>query len=82
MIKVEVIDDFSLEKFHELKNIQRKSRNEEGRLYRGDVFECTEGMADYLQGNNRLNRAFVKIIEIIPEKIKKQTKSKKTIAKK
>ena len=66
MIKVEVIEGFTLAKFNELQNIQRKSATEEGRLFKGDIFECTPEMAEYLQGNNKLNRAFVKVIEVIP----------------
>ena len=34
----------------------------------GDCFECDEKMADYLTGNNSINRAVVKLIEVIPEK--------------
>lgn len=95
MVKVEVIEEFTLGRFDELKNIQRKSREEKGRLFVGDIFECDKELANYLMGENALKRAFVKVIEIIPEEIKevkeektkkttakKETKSKKTIAKK
>lgn len=69
MIKVEVInDDFTLERFDELKNIQRKSREEKGKLFIGDTFECTKEMVDYLTGNNPLNKVVVKVIEVEPEK--------------
>ena len=71
MVKVEVIiDNFSLKKFSELKNIVRKkeSKNKQGFLYEGDTFECSKEMADYLTGNNPLNLQVVKVIEIIPEK--------------
>lgn len=68
MIKVKVIEEFHLGKFNELKNIQRISQNENGKLFVGDIFECTEDMAKYLLGENALKRAFVEIIEIIPEK--------------
>lgn len=78
MIKVEVIEEFTLGKFDELKNIQRKNKNTEGRLYVGDIFECNQDMADYLTGENKLNRAFVKVIEVIPEEKLKKTE-KKTI---
>lgn len=90
MFKVEVLEEFTLGRFDELKNIQRKAREEKGKLFVGDIFECTEELADYLIKNNSLGRAFVRIIEVIPEKekqeikapIKKEIKSKKTIAKK
>ena len=68
MIKVEVTEDFTLEKFNELKNIIRKTKEQEGKLFIGDIFECDEKMADYLTGNNPINRAVVKVIEVIPEK--------------
>lgn len=89
MIKVEVIENFTLGKFNELINIERVSRNEPGKLYKGDKFTCTKDMADYLMGGNATGRPFVKIIEIIPEKAeikeeknielpKKPNKKKKT----
>lgn len=72
MIKVEVKQDFSLERFDELENIIRKnpSKNEKGKLYLGDIFDCTEEMCDYLTGNNAINKAVVEIIEVIPKKEK------------
>lgn len=90
MVKVEVIENFSLSKFNELKNIVRKSIGKEGYLFTGDIFECNEELADYLMGNNSLNKVVVKVIEIIPEKEKttkkttrqKATSSRKNIAKK
>ena len=68
MVKVEVIETFTLGQYNLLKNIQRKSASEEGKLFVGDVFECDENMAKYLTGDNSLKRPFVKVIEVIPEK--------------
>ena len=69
MIKVEVVnEDFTLERFGELKNIVRKNKEEKGKLFKGDVFECSEELCDYLSGNNPLKKAVVKIIEVEPEK--------------
>lgn len=92
MVKVEVLEDFTLKRFDELKNIQRKSKEQKGRLFAEDIFECTEELAAYLTKNNLLGRAFVRVIEVIPQEenkskttkttTKKETKSKKTIAKK
>lgn len=76
MIKVKVIEEFTLQKFDELKNITRKGKEQEGKLFIGDIFECDEKMADYLTGNNPINRAVVKVIEVIPEK--ENTKKKTT----
>ena len=87
MIKVEVTEDFTLEKFNELKNIIRKTKEQEGKLFIGDIFECDEKMADYLTGNNPINRAVVKVIEVIPEKENTEKKTttrrrKKSVAQK
>lgn len=83
MFKVEVLEEFTLGRFDELKNIQRKAREEKGKLFVGDIFECDQEMADYLLKDNALKRAFVRVVEIIPEKEFKKPKSvRKTIAKK
>lgn len=88
MIKCEVLENFNLKRFNELKNLTRKNKDVEGKLYEGDTFECSEAMADYLTGNNMLNKAFVKVIEVekkikeakiveeTEEKPKKETKKK------
>ena len=69
MIKVEVLKEFTLGRFNELKNLERKSKknSKEGSLYVGDTFECDEEMANYLGGNNDYNNSFIRIIEIIPD---------------
>ena len=68
MIKVEVIEEFTLKDFNKLKNIERKNMKEQGRLYVGDVFECDKTMADYLLGDNPLKKPVVKVLEIEPLK--------------
>ena len=68
MVKVKVIEDFTLQEFDKLKNIIRKGKEQKGKLFIGDIFACDEKMADYLTGNNSINRAVVKVIEVIPEK--------------
>ena len=70
MIKVIVTEDFTLGRFNELKNIERANtnKNEDGRLYINDKFECNEDMYEYLTIKNNEHRAFIKIIEIIPDK--------------
>ena len=67
MIKCEVIKEFTLKKFDELKNIKRRRIDTKGRLYEGDTFECTKEMADYLMGDNKDKQVVVKVIEIVPE---------------
>lgn len=66
MIKCEVIKDFTLGKFDELKNVKRRNvnRNKHKELYIGDTFECDEKMAKYLLGDNPKNDKVVKIIEM------------------
>lgn len=86
MIKVKVIQDFHLGKFNELKNIIRANYNkrELGKLYINDTFECTEEMAEYLMGKNATKRAFVKVVEILPEEKEKKIENieKKSIVRK
>jgi len=71
MVKVKVIDNFSLGKFNELKNIVRANPNQdlEGRLFKGDIFECTEEMAEYLTKTNAQGKPFVEVVEIILNKL-------------
>ena len=89
MIKVEVIESFTLERFNELKNIERVGQDTKNKLNVGDKFECAKELADYLLGDNKLKRPFVRVIEIIPvetptlnemdvKKSKKTTKKKST----
>ena len=68
MIRCEVIKDFTLEKFGELEDIERKKLSTKGKLYVGDTFKCTKEMADYLMGKNSKGNVVVKVIEVIPEK--------------
>lgn len=68
MVKVEVIEKFTLKEFGKLKNITRGTANDKyGELYITDTFECDEEMAKYLTGNNALNKVVVKVIEVEPE---------------
>lgn len=66
MIKVEVVESFTLGRFNELENVVRKGTDVKGLLNVGDTFECKQDLADYLLGGNKLNKAFVKVIEVIP----------------
>ena len=89
MIKCIVTEDFTLKDFAKLNNIIRKSRNVEGKLFIGDTFECDEAMADYLTGNNPLNKKVVEVVEvkikeakIIEEPIEEKKATKKKTTKK
>ena len=70
MIKCEVVKEFTLSRFDELKNINRKRIDTKGKLYVGDTFECNKEMVDYLMGNNKDKQVVVKVIEVEPKKIK------------
>jgi len=77
MVKVKVIENFSLKEFDKIVNLKRASTGENGKLKVNDEFECTEEMAKYLLGENKYNKPYIEIIEIEPkEKIKKTTKKK------
>ena len=78
LIKVEVIEEFTLERFNEITNIQRRNKDQYGRLYVGDTFECEKELAEYLTGGNALKKVVVKVIEVIP---KKEPKIEKPIEK-
>ena len=79
MIKVEVVKEFTLGKFDELKNIKRAdvNKDEKGWLYVNDTFECSEEMVKYLTGDNKNNVVVVRVLEVIPEPKKEQPEIKK-----
>lgn len=68
MVRLETIEEFTLQDFGKLKDIVRKGKDTEGRLFVGDTFVCDENMQYYLLGNNALNKTVAKVIEVIPEK--------------
>lgn len=76
MIKCEVIEDFTLGKYNELKNITRRNKSKDGKLYVGDTFECEQEMAKYLTGDNPLKKAVVKVIEVKVKEAKFEEMSK------
>jgi len=81
MFKCEVIKEFTLEDYKELKNIVRADKEEKGKLFVGDTFECDEKMVDYLTGNNLSKITVVNVLEEIVEKNEKpvnKTTTKKT----
>jgi len=67
MIKVEAIENFTLEKFNQLENVKKVKTRKGNEFGVGDTFNCTEKMVDYLTGNNALNKTVVKVIEVEPE---------------
>lgn len=76
MVKVEAIEEFTLKKFNELKNIKRADKDEKGKIFKGDIFECDKQMLKYLLGDNPVEKVVVEVIEVIPEKKEKKTTKK------
>lgn len=80
MVKLEVIQDFTLGRFNEIENLQRgTAKNKEGWLYISDKFECEKDLADYLLGDNPVNKKVVKVLEIVPQKEEVKIEEKKEI---
>lgn len=85
MIRVKVIEEFTLNDYNKLQNIKRAKNDVAGRLFVNDEFECDNEMAEYLTGKNALNKKVVDIIEVKIDKketvekkeTKKDTKKKK-----
>lgn len=73
-IKLEAIESFTLERYNELKNIEKVGRKEEGKINKNDRFECDKDLADYLLGKNNYGKAFVRILEVIPDRVSKKIK--------
>lgn len=71
MFKVKALREFTYGSFDKIKNLERhnKEKKKEGTLYAGDIFECTEKMAQYLTGE--CGYVLVRVIEVIPEEVKK-----------
>lgn len=78
MVKCVVTEDFNLREFAKLKNIVRKAKNVEGKLFIGDTFECDEEMAEYLTGKNPLNKVVVNVIEVKEAKVVEEKEEKPT----
>lgn len=70
MIKCEVIENFTLEKFGQLKNVKKVMNRKNNEFGVRDTFECDKEMADYLLGNNVLKKTVVRVVEVEPEVIK------------
>lgn len=77
IIKCKVIKEFTLKDFDKLENLVRGGyKNDYGKLYTNDIFECEKEMADYLMGKNPYNEVVIKILEVEP-KNKSKKKNKK-----
>ena len=81
MIKVKALQEFTYRDFDKIKNLERhnKDKNQHGRLFAGDTFECTKDMATYLTGG--CGYVLVKILEVIPEEVKEEAKAEEIASK-
>ena len=72
MVKAQALQDFSLGRFDELKNMERANqfRNANGQVYTNDIFECSNELAEYLLGANDSKITVIKVLEVIPEETK------------
>lgn len=78
MIKMIVLQNFTLGKFDELKNIVRVDKDKKGVLYKGDTFECEKELADYLLEPDARGNVLVQVIEVTPKKpTRRNTKNTK-----
>ena len=83
MIKVEVIEKFTLADYKKLKNVEKVITRKDNEFGRGDTFECDKEMVDYLTGNNAFKKEVVKVIEVKPKEMEIEiTKPKKKTTKK
>lgn len=69
MVKVRALQEFTYGNFDKITNLVRHDNNKDqhGRLYAKDEFECTQEMATYLTGG--CGYVLVKILEVIPEEV-------------
>ena len=72
MVKVKVIEKFTLKNFKELQNVSKVAKRKENEFNIGDTFECDEKMVDYLTGNNPIKKQVVEIIEVKPKEETKE----------
>lgn len=68
MIKLKALENFTLERFNEIQDIERAGKEQKNWINKNDTFKCGKDLADYLLGDNPLKRPVVKVIEIEPEK--------------
>ena len=84
MVRAEVTTEVDVGRFDEITEVIRKNAQNDtkGHLFIGDIVLCNNEIAEYLNGNNRNEESYVKIIEYIPDNEKKsQKESKKEVVK-
>lgn len=89
MVRAEVTTEVDVGRFNEITEVIRRNAQNDtnGHLFVGDIVLCNDDIAEYLNGNNRTNTSYVKIIEVIPDKkevkeeVEKKTKRGRKSAK-
>lgn len=81
MVRLRVQDKFTLKDYAKVYAIKKQSKQED-EFIEGDIIECDNNMAKYLDGDNPLNKSFVKIIEVIPDEVETKEEPVKKVAKK
>ena len=76
MVRLEVTEEVDVGRFNEIKEVIRRNAQNDtnGHLYVGDIVLCNEEIANYLNGENKNNKSYVKVIEVIPEEKKEEKK--------
>lgn len=64
MIKLKALENFTLERFNEIQDIERAGKEQKNWINKNDTFKCGKDLADYLLGDNPLKRPVVKVIEV------------------
>ena len=72
MIKLQALENFSLERFNEIEMVERAGKEQNKWVNKNDIFKCKKDLADYLLGANPLGRPVVRVIEVEPIKVKKE----------
>lgn len=63
MVRARVKSNFILKDYAKVKAIKKQSE-QKNFFVEGDIIECDEEMAKYLDGDNPLGTSFIKVIEI------------------
>ena len=64
MVKVEALIDFDYKNYAKIQNLETKTKKQEGKIFKGDIFEVEDKEALYLSGKNEQNIVAVKTLEI------------------
>lgn len=66
MVRARIQKNFTLKDYAKVKAIKKQSEQKDF-FVEGDIIECDEEMAKYLDGDNPLGTSFIKVIEVIAD---------------